>query len=288
MPYFYLITTTLLSAATSVFGKLFHKRNEGGKDGSPLYTLALIISALLGWGVIYIFDFSFDVGVLAFSILFSLFYIMGTLGIIRALECGPAMLTSLFIGLSLLIPTVWGFFFWNSPVSIPVIIGLVLVALSIFLCIYTKEKKEKALSGKWFFFITLSVLGNAGCTIVQRHEQMYFEGKHGTMLMVFSMLFSALIYLFFYLKGDHSEDKQMLKRAWWAPVLAGGCNAVHNLLVILLATTALSASLIYPVIGVGGLAVVTVFSLFVFKEKMRWWQWAGVGVGAVAVALLSL
>lgn len=55
-----------------------------------------------------------------------------------------------------------------------------------------------------------------------------------------------------------------------------------------MALTALSPSLIYPVLGVGGLAVVTIFSLLVFKEKMRWWQWIGVAVGAVAVLLLSI
>ena len=57
---------------------------------------------------------------------------------------------------------------------------------------------------------------------------------------------------------------------------------------MLMAVTTLSPSLIYPVIGVGSLAVVTIFSLFVFKEKMHWWQWVGVAVGALAVALLSI
>ena len=57
---------------------------------------------------------------------------------------------------------------------------------------------------------------------------------------------------------------------------------------MLMALTDLSPSLIYPVIGVGGLAVVTIVSLFIFREKMRWWQWVGVAVGAVAVALLSI
>ena len=54
------------------------------------------------------------------------------------------------------------------------------------------------------------------------------------------------------------------------------------------ASTDLSPSLIYPVIGVGGLSIVTVFSLLVFKEKMTVRQWLGVAVGAVAVVLLSI
>jgi drug/metabolite transporter (DMT)-like permease len=61
-----------------------------------------------------------------------------------------------------------------------------------------------------------------------------------------------------------------------------------NYFVILLAATSLSPSLIYPVIGVGSLAVVIMFSLFAFKEKLKWWQWLGLGIGAVATLLLSI
>ena len=69
---------------------------------------------------------------------------------------------------------------------------------------------------------------------------------------------------------------------------AGVSNLALNVLVMLMALTTLSPSLVYPVIGVGGLAVVTIFSLLVFKEKMRWWQWVGIIIGMIAVLLLSI
>ena len=80
----------------------------------------------------------------------------------------------------------------------------------------------------------------------------------------------------------------MLKTSVWLPICAALLNLVLNVFVMLLANTKLSPSLIYPVIGVGSLAVTLVFSLFVFKEKMHWRQWVGVGIGAVAVLLLSI
>jgi drug/metabolite transporter (DMT)-like permease len=70
--------------------------------------------------------------------------------------------------------------------------------------------------------------------------------------------------------------------------MAGGLNGFLNLFVILLATSPLSSSLVYPVIGVGSLMITTLFSTFVFKEKMRWWQWIGIITGMAAVAILSL
>ncbi len=32
----------------------------------------------------------------------------------------------------------------------------------------------------------------------------------------------------------------------------------------------------------------TIFSLFIFKEKMRWWQCLGVVIGTIAILLLSI
>jgi drug/metabolite transporter (DMT)-like permease len=108
------------------------------------------------------------------------------------------------------------------------------------------------------------------------------------MLMAFATLFSLVVCLFIYLRSDKSDTKPMLKRSGWVPVCAAICNLILNLMVILMASTDLSPSLIYPLIGVGGLSIVTVFSLVVFKEKMSRRQWLGVAIGAIAVVLLSL
>ena len=64
-------------------------------------------------------------------------------------------------------------------------------------------------------------------------------------------------------------------------------NGLINLLIILLTMSILSLTLIYPIMAVGGIMVVTMFSTIVFKEKMYWFQWVGLLVGCVAVAILS-
>ena len=286
--YIYLILSVFMSASSSVFGKIFNKHNDGRRDSSAFYNFFLMLSACLGWGILYAVDFSFDVGVLWYSALFAVCYITTNIGIINALKYGPTTLTSLLIGLSLIVTTIWGFVFWNAEISLLVIVGLVLVVCAIVLCLYSKESDKKAFSWKWLVYVILAFFGNAGCSIVQRTQQMNYDGQHGNMLMLFATGISAFIYLFVYLKSDRRETAAMLKTSWWVPVCAGVCNIILNVLVMLMAVTTLSSSLIYPVIGVGGLAVVTVFSLFVFKERMRWWQWLGVAIGAVSVVLLSV
>ena len=254
MPYLYLVLSVFMSASTSVFGKIFNKKNDGRKDTSAFYNFLLMISVFLGWGALYITDFSFDAGVLWYSALFAVCYITCNMGVINALKYGPVTITTLLISLSLILTTVWGFIFWDADISLTVIVGLVLVIVSIVLCLYSKEKEEKSFSWKWLFATGASVIT---CLVI-------------------------------YLKSDKRDTPVMLKTSWWIPICAGVCNVVLNVLVMLMAVTELSPSLIYPVIGVGGLGVVTVFSLFVFKEKMRWWQWVGILVGAVSVILLSV
>ena len=287
MPILYLTLATLLGAA-SVFGKMYTRRVGDLRDSTNIYTFLLLICACLGWGALYLSDFSFAPGVLIYSLLFSLCYMAAHLGIIEGMKCGSATLTTLFINLSLILVTIWGFLFWSAEVTVPVVIGLILVCIAIYLCLYTGKKEEYKISLKWILYMVLGCAGNAGCAIVQRSEQRAFDGAHGNMLMFFALVFSVLLFSIIFLRSNKRDLKAILKKAWWGPVLAGTLNVGHNLFVILLATTALSTSLIYPVIGVGGLAVVTIFSLFVFKEKMYWWQWVGVGIGAVAVVLLSI
>ena len=106
--------------------------------------------------------------------------------------------------------------------------------------------------------------------------------------MMFAMTVAVAIFVFQYVRSDKTDTSTMLKTSSWIPALSGLSNVAMNVFVMLLATAPISSSIVYPVIAVGGLATVSLFSLFVFKEKLFWWQWLGIVVGAVAVALLSL
>ncbi len=288
MPYFYLTLAVVMCSSSSVCGKLFHRQVGRCKDNGIFYNFMLMISVFVGWGVLYATSFTFDAGVLWYSAMFAACYAACQFGTIHALKHGPATLTALFNSLSLILTAIWGLIFWGADLTAFVVVGLLLVVCSITLCVYTKEKGEKSISPKWLFYVSLAFLGNAGCSIVQRTQQMAYAGQHGNMLMLFATGFCAVLYLIIFSRSDKSDAKVMLKRSGWIPVCAGLCNLILNLMAILMASTDLSPSLIYPLIGVGGLSIVTVFSLLVFKEKMSSRQWLGVAVGAVAVVLLSI
>lgn len=287
MPYLFLVVSVFMSASSSIFGKFYNKKTNK-KDSSALYNFLLLVSVFLCWGVLYSIKFSFEITVIGYSLLFAICYSACNIGIINALIYGSAMLTSLFVNLSLILTTVWGFVFWKAEITIFVVLGLILVILSIFLCLFTKKKDEKSVSLKWLVYVIVAFLGNAGCSIVQRTQQIRFDGEHGNMLMFFATGISALASFLIYDNSDKTDTKTVLKYLWWIPVCAGVCNVVLNMFVMILSITDLSPSLIYPVIGVGGLIVVMLFSLLLFSEKLKWWQWLGIAIGSIAVILLSI
>ena len=288
MPYLYLIGAVFTNASSSVIGTYFNRRNDGKRGASPFYTFLQLCSVFFCWLVLFVFDLSWDWGVLPYALLFALFYTVCHIAIINALRNGPTTLTSLFIGLSLLITTAWGFAFWDAKFTLFVGLGLVLVVASVYLCLYNGKKDEKKISWKWILFVVLAMVCNSGCSITQRTQQMQFDGQYGNMLMAVATFFGTIASFLLWLKSDKADTKVMLKSSWYFPVGAGVFNLFLNLCVMKMALTTLSPSLIYPVIGVGGLMVVTLFSLFAFKEKLKWQQWLGIALGAVATALLSL
>ena len=291
MSYFYLILAVISTSLGSVFCEFYNRKSVGYKNATQLFNFIRLCSTLAVWGVLFAFDFSFEWGVLWYSLGFGLCFALVNVCIIYAFQYGSVALTSLILQTSLIGVTIWGLIFWNAPFTTLVVVGLILVLISLALCIFDKKTDEKATRknfGKWLFFAMASFIGNAGCSIIQREQQMAYAGKHGSMMMVFAVLISTLICLFLYLRCDRKNCQPVPKRNLAFPVATGVINSMLNLFVIILATSELSPSLIYPVLAVGGLAVTMLFSIFAFKEKLKWWQWIGIAVGAVAIALLNL
>ena len=293
MPYFYLIASVFFLASSSIFGSFFNRKNAAHKDPSPIYNLVLVLSATLGWGVLYATDLSFNAPSLIYALIFGVCYAITDIGIIKALETGPVSLTSLILQLSLILVTVWGFFFWGEAFTWLVGIGLVLVVIAIALCLLVPRKKgsdKKPITLKWIMYAAMTFFGNAACTIAQRTHQNAFGGKHGNMMMFFAMLFAAAVLLAVYLFSNKKDSRAIIKCSWHHPVLAGVCNVLLNLFIILLAgyTKEVPPSLLYPVISVGGIMITSLFSVAFLKEKLYPWQWGGIALGAVAIVALSI
>ena len=287
MPYLYLAIAVLGSSGVSIASGYFARKTVGKKGAQPAFLLMETAFIFLAWTVMYLANPSFDLGVLPYSVGFGAFLVFALTGSIKAISNGSVAMTALVNQSSMIAVSVWGLLFWGEVFTWQTGVGLVLVLVALCLCLMPGKGEGVSVTGKWLLFATMLFVGNAGASIVQRSEQMAFQGAHGNMLMCFALLIGVAYGVINFLRSDRSQTREVVRAGGVWPVLAGGANVAMNVAVILLATTTLPASLIYPAISIGGLAFSTLYSRFVFGERLSAVQWLGMGLGVTATLLLA-
>lgn len=290
LDYLLLVGALFANASLSLFNSFFQKKNRTRVGSTQLYNLVMISSVLITWAVIWAFEGGFSLKVLPYSLIFGVGYSAAIIGLFNAIKCGPTALSTLILQLSLIATAVWGLFFWGSPVTVPVILGLILVAVSLFCCIYTKSSdSENRVSLKWIIWVSICFVGNSAASIVARVQQIDFDGLHKGQFITLATLITLVICIIMYARSDKRDTAVVLKKSGYLPILSGVLNALYSVLILVLATSkVVPASLLYPTVGVGSIALVSLFAQFVLKERMSKLQWTGLVIGAVATALLSI
>ena len=283
-----LFLSMLCSAMITVGSRLYRTKTEGCADADSLYNFLVPASAALGWLIVFLIDPSFDVRVLPFALAYGAGYTCFTLGMLGALKNGPTSVTALVKQLALVGVSVWGFVFWDTPVTVIAIVGLCLIVLSLVLCLLKPEEGTDHHLGKWAFYAILITVGNAGCSIVQRYQQMALDYQHKNVFMLFGVTISALVCLAIGFCGERRDWGRAFCRGWYGPFMAGASSALANVCILLLIKWQMSSTIIYPGIAVGGLILTTLISFFFFRERLRPLAWIGLAVGAVALVLLNL
>lgn len=181
LDYIFLISTVFTSASISIFCSAYNRKNEGKRDPQSLYNLIYMSIVVPLWGIIWLLSGGdFCAQVLPYSLIFGIGYAGAAIGMIGAIKNGPVALTNLIFQLSLIGTTIWGFFFWGDKPDLKVVIGLILVVLSLFFCLYTKKSDGKSkFSLKWLIYICIAFFGNATATISQKTQQMSFVDANG-------------------------------------------------------------------------------------------------------------
>ena len=289
MSYIYLFLAMTFSALITVGSRFYNSKNQNISHVSALYSLLTASFSALSWLILWCTDFSFDLKVLPYSFFYGAGYTFFTVGMLGAIKTGSTSLTGLIKQLALVGVSFWGVFFWDTRFTTRSAIGILLLILSLALCLLVKEKKTDTHHfGKWLFYCALITVGNAGCSIIQRYQQLAFDYQHKNMFMFFGLSFAALFCLIPTLVRDRAHGKAAFRRAWMFPALAGSSSAFSNLFILLLVKREMSPVILYPGVAVGGLMLTTLIAVFFFREKLRRRQWAGLCIGALALIFLNL
>jgi len=222
---------------------------------------------------------------LPYSVGFGAAYATATVFSVLAVANGSISLSALMISYSLILPTLYGLLFLHDPIGIGLLPGIALLMISLFLT--NKKSEAVTITPKWLMYILLAFAGNGMCSIVQKMQQIKFDGAYKNEFMIM-----ALIFVFISMGGMSLflESKQLTtyaKKGWGLGVACGVMNGTVNLLVMIL-LAAMPASLMFPLITGGGVVVTYIISKLYYKERLSNTQLAGFILGILSVIILSM
>ncbi len=282
MQYLYLATVIFGVSFQNIIKKPYTKKTSG--KGSYTFALLLGISALLFF-VITSKGLDFNTGLIPYSVLFALSYILGTVFALEAISCGSLSLTALIISYSLLLPTIYGLVFLKDPIGAWFIPGFIFLVISLFL---TNAKNETVkINFKWAIFATLASVGNGMCSVSQKMQQVRFEGAYKNEFMILALSIVAAFLLVYSPIKERRQMTSFIKAGWKEAILCGLANGIVNMLVMVLSGT-MPASLLFPLISGGGILITHLVARFYYKEKLSKIQTVGFLIGLVSVILLNL
>lgn len=284
MQYFLLLSVVLGAFLQNVFQKQYNLKTQGMNNASYVYNFMMAATSCILMIIVALFGFTFHLETLYYSLVFSVSYSLAVIFLFLAIHYGPLSLSSLFISFSLIIPTFYGLIFQQEQLSVFGIIGLICVFISIIMI--NSYKKGDKLSLKWFVFVILGFLGNGICSTVQKVHQINFPGMYQVEFMVFAMIVVTLIMGILLIFNRPTEFKPILKKGGVYASLTGGLNGMVNLLMLVLAAM-LPATVLYPIVSGGGIALTFIVALTFYREKLSVVQYIGYFAGVASVILLS-
>lgn len=281
MSIFYLISIIFGISFQNIIKKPFTEKHSG--KGLYFFSLLVGFSAMIFFALTSK-KFEWNSGLIVYAVFFALAYTTATVCSLYAVACGSLSLTALVVSYSLILPTVYGLIFLKDPLSFSMIVGFILLVISIFLI--NKTDEEKNISFKWIVFAILAFVGNGMASVIQKMQQIAFDGSYKNEFMIIALLFVVLFLSVFVLKKERKEIKTYAKSGWYLAISCGIANGIVNLFVMILSAI-MPVSLMFPMISAGGIIVTYIVSRFFYKEKLTKIQFAGFLIGIVSVVFLS-
>lgn len=197
----------------------------------------------------------------------------------RALQYGPASLTSPLSNMNVIFVVLAGSIWFKEPLSAWQLAAIVCLIIAVFLLTY---KPSSALSTeklplKWFGLIfacmVLFALRNGGLKVTQ--ELSFQNDAILAIAYIWSLMWFA-IPLFRASKQTNEATKSSLAKKGWLWGLAAGVCSYGGLQLYAYALQNGQANIIAPIFATNSLFI-AIGSMWFFRERLEKWQWIALG-----------
>lgn len=287
MNYFLLFLTALFIVFQKVIQDRYNAKCQSG---------VFLFSGMISFFAMCFFmavnrDWTWSSELIIPAISFGLSYAAATVFVVLAIKCGSLAKTTLIMSYSLLVPAFAGLVILREPIGIPMIAGMILLVLSLWLTNHRKKTadtpKEK-ISLKWLVFVLLGFVGNGMCSTVQKLAPHYLGADVNLTLSTIAALgLSTVVLIAASFLTKETDLRSTLRVGAPLSLFCGLFNGAVNYLAIYL-NQFIPASVMFPVLSAGEIILIVPYSLLVRRERFTAKQWAGFAVGVVSVVLLNL
>ena len=216
------------------------------------------------------------------------FFLGGFLFLKYNMKYNGIVLSSTFMKLGVLIPTIMAIVVFGEVPSVLQIVGIAIAIVAIIIINFEKEPHgsnsigESKNGNKKILLLVLLLLGGLGDSMSNIFEKLGPDsGKDGFLLLTFFTAFVITIAIVILGK------KKLCK----ADILFGLLVGVPNYFsarFLLASLGSLEAVIVYPTYSVGTMVVVTIVGVIAFREKISMKKGIALGLIAVAIALLNM
>ena len=242
---------------------------------------------------------TFSRGSLLYGSLIGLLILANFFFTLQAFARGPLALTNSILGINMLVPIVYGLFFWDEKLTGTAIGGLVLFLVSIVFvsnaAYYEKDACKKTDIG-WLVFALLSFAVSGVTMIISKHFAMILPAETRSYLLVYmwtNVLLSAIAYAALHQrsKPDRPQHPQITKiirdgRYMLLCFIAGAAMAGANVF-FMNAIGVSSSAFFFPATRGLGIIMMLIFSCFLFKERLSKKALTGFVLSGLAILMLS-
>ena len=287
MNYFLLFLTALFI----VFQKVCQDRYNARRDSGVFFFAGMISFFAMCFFAAVNRDWTWSNELILPAVSFGLSYAAATVFVVLAIKSGSLAKTTLITSYSLMVPAFAGLIVLREPLGIPMLVGLVLLVVSLWLTNHRKttaDAPKEKITLKWIVFVLLAFVGNGMCSTVQKLTP-HFLGSdiNQNLYMIAALGLSSAVLITASFLTKETNLKATLKIGAPLALLDGLFNGAVNYLAIYL-NQFIPASVMFPVLSAGEIILIVPYSLLVRREKFTAAQWAGFAVGVVSVVWLNL
>lgn len=228
------------------------------------------------------------------AVAFGVLFMLTILLYMKAMELGPLSYSSMISSMGLLVPVVFGTFFWQETISILQLFGLLMLFITLILGSRSSggldDQKSKT-NMRWLIFIIANLFGNGAIMTVSKAQQMIMPGREIEEFLIIAFGTAAILsfLLFLYRRFRLGERIGHLKQGPFVVlVLVTSTTTAFGNQIGLYLSGRIPAIIQFPSVSGGIVLMSTLFAVLFYKEHLTRTKILGLLSGLAALVLLSL